>query len=685
MSIVTEIVRTTCPRDCYDSCGIVVVKRDGLVSQVRGDPDHPVSRGKLCEKCSAGYNREWRDPHARLLRPLRRVGPKGAGQFEAVSWDVALMAIADRFRAIAAAGGPHTIINAHYTGTISLLAFLFPLRFFHRLGATEVTPDTICNLAGQVALSYVYGTGLIGFDPRTVRDAATVVVWGANPSSSAPHTQEHWLAKAPGDVIVIDPVRTPTAATADLHLQPYPGSDAALAFALLHVLWRDGLVDQAFIAAHTVGWHELEPLLKDCTPAWGEAKTGVPARLIEEAAHRYGRGPSLLWLGQGLQRQARGGNVFRACAMLPAVTGNLGKPGAGFLYLNWDLNLPERFLDDAYLTAPHLAATAAPRISHMDLAACLEDPARARALVCWNMNIAASNPEQTRLRRALSREDLFTVVLDLFATDTTDFADFVLPAASFLEFDDLVAGYFQLAVSPQVKAMEPLGEALPNQEIFRRLARAMGYSEPELYETDGDILATALRNTGLGLDFPTLAAYGAVPVSSEPLITFAGLNFPTPSGRIEIASARAEADGHPRVPLPLADAHPTGGRLRLLSPASPWRCNASFANVAKMTARDRRATVTLHPADVAERNLQDGSDAIVANETGRLRLRVCVSDAVPRGVALTHKGRWPKTEPDGVNVNALNPGHKTDMGESTCVHGVEVTIVPAGTEVDVRA
>jgi len=300
------------------------------------------------------------------------------------------------------------------------------------------------------------------------------------------------------------------------------------------------------------------------------------------------------------------------------------------------------------------------------------------------MNIAASNPEQTRLRRALSREDLFTVVLDLFRTDTTDFADFVLPAASFLEFDDLVAGYFQLTVSAQVKAMEPLGEALPNQEIFRRLAHAMGYSEPELYETDLDIIATALRKTGLGLDFPTLAARGTAPVSSEPLVTFADLNFPTPTGRIEIASARAAADGYPRVPLPLADPRPTGGRLRLLSPASPWRCNGSFANVSKMTARDRRATVAVHPVDAAERNLLDGEDAIVANESGRLTLRVSVSDTVPRGVALTHKGRWPKHQPEGANVNALNPGHKADMGESTCVHGVEVTIV-AGPAGDVRA
>jgi anaerobic selenocysteine-containing dehydrogenase len=674
-----EIVRTTCPRDCYDSCGILVVKRDGFVRQVRGDPDHSVSRGKLCEKCSAGYNREWRDPKVRLTQPLRRVGRKGEGRFESVSWDVALAAIAERFRAVTATSGAHTIINTHYTGTISLLAFLFPLRFFHRVGATEVAPDTICNMAGQAALSYVYGTGLNGFDPRTVRDAATLLVWGANPSASAPHTQEHWVAKARGRVIVIDPIRTATAAAADLHLQPYPGTDAALAFALLHVLRRDGLVDRGFIETHTVGWEELEPLLDDCTPSWGEATTGVPARLIEEAATSYGSGPSLLWLGQGLQRQAMGGNVVRACAMLPAVTGNVGKPGAGFLYLNWDLNLPERFLNDSYLTAAHLAADPIPRISHMDLAACLENPVRAQGLVCWNMNIAASNPQQARLRQALSREDLFTVVLDLFPTDTTDFADFVLPAASFLEFDDLIAGYFHLAVAAQVKAMEPLGEALPNQEIFRRLARAMGYSEPELYETDEDIIGAVLRNTGLGLDFRALAARGTVPVTPEPIITFADLKFPTPSGRIEIASARAEADGHPRVPLPLADPRPTGSLLRLLSPASSWRLNSSFGNVAKMTTRDLIATVALHPADAADRRLMDGDDAVLANETGRIEMRVRVSDAVPRGVALSHKGRWPKREGDaaGANVNALNPGRQTDMGESTCVHGVEVTIFPA--------
>lgn len=226
----------------------------------------------------------------------------------------------------------------------------------------------------------------------------------------------------------------------------------------------------------------------------------------------------------------------------------------------------------------------------MDLAECLADPARSRALVTWNINVAASGPRQQDFRQALRREDLFTVVVDLFQTDTADFADVVLPAASFLEFDDLVAPYFQLMLSAQVKAAEPLGEALPNQEIFRRLARAMGYTEPELYESDAEVIATVLCGSGLVEDFAALAAKGSVPVSAEPHIQFADLTFPTPSGRIEIASARAETDGHPRVPRPLADPRPADGRLRLLSPASTFTLDDSFANVAKLAKGPRVAS-----------------------------------------------------------------------------------------------
>ena len=326
----------------------------------------------------------------------------------------------------------------------------------------------------------MYGSSVTGFDPRSARRCGLHHGVGREPSASAPHAHDHWLPEAPGhgDRGRLRSARRPRE-QADLHLQPFPGSDAALAFAMLHVIVRDGLADRELLAAATaIGWDELEPLIGACTPEWGEPVTGVPARLIERAAAIYGAGPSLLWIGQGLQRQSTGGNVMRAVALLPAVSGNLAKPGAGFLYLNDRLEI-----DEDWLAAPQLGDPPEP-ISHMDLAACLEDPARSRSLFCWNINIAASNPEQTRLLAALERDDLFTVVVDLFATDTGDYADLLLPAASFLEFDDLVSSYFDLSLSAQVKAVDPVGEALPNQEIFRRLATAMGFTEPELHAGD---------------------------------------------------------------------------------------------------------------------------------------------------------------------------------------------------------
>ena len=409
-----EVVRTTCPRDCYDSCGVEVRIRDGKIASVRGDASNFVAHGRLCTKCSIGYNQEWISPQSRLTRPLRRIGPKGSGKFEPVSWDTAITAIADRLNQIVARFGPNTVFNTHYTGTISSIGYFFPMRFFNRLGATEVNPDSICNMAGHVALQYVFGTSVNGFDPRLGDRAACTIVWGENPAVSAPHTREHWLNKLPGKVVVVDPVRTKTAEDADIHLQPFPGSDAALAFSLLNVISREGLIDRGFVSKHTVGFEKLEPLISKCDPAWGEANTGVPAQMIEEVARLYAPGPSMLWLGQGLQRQATGGNVMRACSMLPAVTGNLAKPGTGIYYLNWDFG--ERGISTDYLTAAHLAKRQPKRVSHMDLAARLEDLEETQALFCWNIEHRRLEPAAgKRLRKALARDDLLTVVFrDLF-------------------------------------------------------------------------------------------------------------------------------------------------------------------------------------------------------------------------------------------------------------------------------
>jgi anaerobic selenocysteine-containing dehydrogenase len=668
------IVRTSCPRDCYDGCGVAVIKRGERIVKVLGDPDHPVSRGALCGKCAVAYNGAWRDPALRLSRPLRRCGAKGEGAFRPIGWDEALDEIAGRLRRLLADAGPASLWHAHYTGTCSLIAGSFPMRFFNRLGAGEVEPDSICNLAGQVALEYLYGTAATGFDPRSAAAADCLLLWGINPSASAPHAHKHWLKETAAKLVVVDPIATPTAQAADLHLQPFPGTDAVLAFALLHVLQREGLTDRGFIDRHTLGWEEIAPDIAATTPERAAAITGVPAARIEAAARLYGAGPALLWLGQGLQRQPLGGNVMRACALLPAATGNLGRRGGGFCYLNGS---GRKGIDQDYLTAPHLRAEPVRKLSHMDLAAALGDRARSRALFCWNINIAASNPQQELLRQGLRRDDLFLVVADLFLTDTARFADLVLPAASFLEFDDMTSPYFHLSLGAQVKATTPPGEALPNQEIFRRLARAMGYSEPEHYESDVAILDALAAQAGIAGGFAALAAAGSVMVSPEPVVQFADRRFPTPSGKVEIASARAQGDGHPRTPRPLADPRPTAGRLRLLSPASPWLMNSSYGNDPRIAALAGAPAILLHPDDAAGRGLAEGMLAAVANETGSLLLPVRCDPLLPRGVALSPKGAWPQAQPGGRNINWLNPGRKSDMGESSAVHAVEVTVAPA--------
>ena len=294
-----EVVLTTCPRDCYDGCGIAVVKREGRVHRVIGDRTHPVSRGALCGKCALAYNGVWRDRKARLSTPLRRSGPKGSGRFEPIDWEEALRVVSEQLKSAVVSHGAKSILHTHYTGTCSTIAGGFPMRFFNRLGATEVSPDTICNNAGHVALDYVLGSSVTGFDPNTAEAARCIVVWGANPSASAPHIHKHWLGESVATVVVVDPVRHETAVAADIHLQPFPGTDAVLAFALMNVMLRDGVVDRAFIDAHTVGWSELEPLVSGCDPSWAEAITGVPVAQIEQVAHLYAAGPSLLWPGPG--------------------------------------------------------------------------------------------------------------------------------------------------------------------------------------------------------------------------------------------------------------------------------------------------------------------------------------------------------------------------------------------------
>jgi anaerobic selenocysteine-containing dehydrogenase len=668
-----EIIKTTCPRDCYDACGIVVTKRDGVITKVLGDADHPVSRGALCGKCALAYNGIWRDKEARLSTPLKRTGKKGEGKFAPATWEEALTAIAAKLNAIRSQS-PANILHTHYTGTVALIATAFPARFFNAIGATEVDPDSVCNKAGHVALNWTIGDSCAGFDPRAAQTAACILVWGANPFASAPHMHKHWLKESPAKIIVIDPIRHKTAQDADLHLQLRPGSDAALAFGFMHIAQRDGLLDEAFIAAHVLGWDEIAAEVAKATPEWTAAQTDVPVALIEAGAILYATGPSLMWLGQGVQRQPKGGNVFRAAAALAAVTGNIAKPNAGLTYLNGPAT---RGVDMALLTCPELGPEGgSPSISHLDLAEVLADPARAGALICWNNNVVASSPRQAMLRRSLAREDLLHVCVDLFTTDTTDYADWILPAASFLEFNDLVLPYFNLTVSAQVKATEPPGEALPNQEIFRRLSRAMGLNAPELYEEDAGLLDRLVIATGVAGSFAALVENGTQDYAPDIITHFAGGIFPTPSGKVEIASDQAVAAGAPRTPFAHADDPNANGHLRVLSPASPWTMNSAYGNDPGIRKKLGEAIVSIHPEDAAARNLAEGESVILRNAEGEIPMLLRLDASLPRGVALAPKGRWPRFS-QGANINALYDGAHADIGESTCVHGVQAELVRA--------
>ena len=422
-------IRSSCPRDCYDACGVRIVQESNGRVRVTGDPEHPGNHGSLCGKCTLAYNGVWQDPAVRLTTPLKRIGAKGEAEFEAVSWEEAYAAIGGRLQTFIDCDRAGDILTAHYTGTCSVIANQFPMRFFRAIGATDVEPDTICNHSGHVALNYVLGNSVMGFDPRTAKDAAALIVWGANPSASGPHVDKHWLATFPGKLVVIDPIVTPTAKRADLHLRPFPGTDAALAFGIMHVLKAKGHLNREFIDTHTVGFAELVPLIDAWPPARAADTTGVAVADINMAAEIYASGPALLWLGQALCRAPAGGNAFRAAAMLPAITGNIGKPGTGLYFLNG--KGATLGLDSGYVGTGNISNDLAGAISHMHLVDHLQTAPADKALFVWNMNIAASNPDQRRLMETLASEDLFLIVADLFMTDTARFADYVLPAASF--------------------------------------------------------------------------------------------------------------------------------------------------------------------------------------------------------------------------------------------------------------
>ncbi|KAB2851119.1 MAG: molybdopterin-dependent oxidoreductase [Hyphomicrobiaceae bacterium] len=603
---------------------------------------------------------------------MRRRGDKGGGVFEEISWRDAVTLIADNLSSISISDGSDKILQTHYCGTRGLLARDFPLRFFNRLGAREVIPETICHSAGAAALNYVYGTPALPFDMRELERPACVVLWGVNANSSAPHANR-WLRSRPGKLIVVDPVRHPTARRADLHLQPVPGTDALLAFGLMRIMMSEGLFNRDFIDASSIGFDKLAPIIARVELGSVEQITGVPIKSMAEFARLYASGPSLLWMGMGLQRRKLGGNTIRTIALLPVVTGNLKRPGAGLMYVN---GMGSRGIDFDYCAGNHLRAAPAPPIAHPDLLQTLEDPRQARALVCWNNNIVASCPRQDDMRRALARRDLFTVVVDPYQTDTADYADVVLPAADFTEFDDIVYSYLFMTVGPQRAFREPYASALPNSEIFRRLSLAMGFDELALYDDDRTVMSEVLSRMGWPGSLDDFLAGGNRYWPLRSSAQFADGRFPTPSGKIEIASATAVADGLPLTPEPLHEELPPPGTLSLLSPGHPWLSNSSFGQFPETLRRLHAPNILLHPDDAAMLGLQQGEHVEVVGSAGAIVLQLSLSRNVRRGVAISFKNRWPKHEPTGRSLNAIIGSHRSDFGNCFAPHSEVVSIRP---------
>jgi anaerobic selenocysteine-containing dehydrogenase len=682
-------VRAVCPHDCPDTCGMVVTVRDGRAVDLRGDPDHPFTRGFLCGKVARYLDRVYHPE--RLLYPQKRIGPKGHGRFTRISWDEAIDTIASRFEEIAAsADGPEAILPYSYAGTMGLLqGSSLDRRFFHRLGASLLA-RTICATAGAAGCDVTLGTRA-AIDPESVVRSRYIINWGSNTSVTNTHLWAiiHRARKTGARVVTIDPFKSRTAERSDWWVPIRPGTDAALALGLMHVLWRDGLQDDDYLRRYCLGAEQLrERALHEYPPERVAAITGVPAADVESLAAEYGTTrPALIRLNYGLQRHGGGGMAVRAITCLPAVVGAWRDPGGGAL-LSTSKLYPWA---SARLERPDLIRPGTRTINMVQLAEALHGELPGppvRALYVYNANPAAVCPDQGRVLAGLRREDLFTVVHEQFQTDTADYADILLPATTQLEHLDVHGSYGHLYAQINRPAIAPLGEAKRNTQVFRLLARRMGF-EPELFEaSDEELVAEALSKqngafTGVTLD--RLWEKGPARLNLPPdYAPFADGGFGTASGKCELYSPALAARGldplpayvppheDPQTRPDLAARYP----LQMVSPPEPSFLNSTFVNVPALRKQAGEPTVHVHPEDAAPRGIVDGQPVRVFNDRGSFRARAVVGPTVKRGVVVSQGIWWNKYAADGANCNATTSTRLTDLGEGATFFDNLVEVAP---------
>jgi anaerobic selenocysteine-containing dehydrogenase len=650
---------STCPYDCPDACGLLAEVEDGRVVAVRGDPGHPYSQGTLCPKMTR-YERSVNHPD-RLLHPQVRTGAKGEGRFRRVSWDEAIGLVAGRWKAIAAEHGAEAILPYSYAGTMGLVQRNAGHAFFHRLGASRLD-RTICTPAKGAGLRAVLGA-TPGSGPDDVLGASLVVLWGVN----AVATNLHFLSrvkaarKAGAEVWLVDTHETDTSAVVDRTVVVRPGSDGALALGLMHLLEREGLAAERFLAEEAVGWPALRArVLPEHGPARTAALTGLSEAALLELARALGaaRAP-FIRTGGGLSRYGNGAMNLRLIACLGAVAGCFSKAGAGFF---GDVSSGDAF-DLAPFTRPDLQPGPTRLVNMNRLGHALGELAgpRVMSLCVYASNPAAVAPDQNAVLRGLAREDLFTVVHERFLTDTARYADVLLPATTSLEHADLYRSYGHPFIQRARPAVAPPGEALPNWELFRRLAAAMGFAGPPFAWSADEVIDALLAVPSPyreGIDRAALEAGRPVALRRP-----AGPRFLTPSGKLELLNA-----AHPE-PLPRwipAHADAGGLPLRLQTAPAVYSLNSTFMERDDLAGKRGAMAVRLSPADAAARGLADGDPVVAWNELGEVRLRLEVAPGVPPGIAVVAGVHWSRDTQDGRNVNALTSQRLTDeAGGST--------------------
>lgn len=668
------IVRAACPHDCPDTCAMLVTVDKGQAVKVAGDPAHPFTRGFLCTKV-ANYEQRTHSPD-RVRTCLKRTGTKGSGQFKEISWDEALDEIADRFKSLTASNdGAETILPYSYCGTMGLVqSQSMDRRFFHRLGASQLD-RTICASAGTAGYRATIGAS-IGTDPERFSDARLILLWGTNTISANVHLWPQILeAKAKGArLISIDPRRTRTADQCDEHLALLPGTDAALALSLMHVIFNEGLEDKDYLERYTLGSEELRARAQEYSPERAAEICGLEAETIKRLARLYATTkPAVIRINYGLQRHAGGGMAVRAVSCLPAVTGAWRDPSGGIL-LSTSGTFP---LNYAVLERPDLMPAPAPRMLNMSelgnvLTKTLNPPVR--ALYVYNSNPAAVAPDQRKVLEGLRREDLFTVVHEQFMTDTTDYADIVLPATTQLEHFDLHKAYGHLYMVINERAIEPLYAAKSNSEVFRLLAARMGFEEECFKDSDEEIAGQALSGDHpalRGLTLEALREHGWLRLNlPETFAPFAEGNFPTRSGKCEFFSETLAEQGLPAVPEFIPPYESNGSAkelakrypLALISPAAHAFLNSSFANLPKQLRQELHPFVEIHPRDAEARGIKNGDSVRAYNERGSCELAAVVTTRAREGVVVSPSVWWNKLSPGQVNINQLTSQQLTDMG-----------------------